>query len=122
MAVKNYKVNDPIMAYHQALGCTPGIVVQMDVYTPSLSKDVSQSGQMFEVGASTGRYEKVFTPNVAGDWSCFMSDAVGGKTALHFSVGNSNIDSVGIAVTGVANQLTALSSQVTLLQSPAMAV
>jgi hypothetical protein len=113
VALKNYKVNESIVVYYQPLLASPGIVCTMTVYNASWQIDSAQSGQMAEMGASTGRYEKAFTPNVKGDWFVLLSDANGGKAVQAFSVGDYNEQAIGDAVAAVQATVNTINAKVT---------
>jgi hypothetical protein len=97
MGLKNYKKSEVIEVVYQAAGATTGIVVTMDVYDETGSKDVAKSGAMTEIGV-TGRYKKAFTPDEEGGWVVLIADANGGRSAGSFSVGTHNIESLGAIV------------------------
>ena len=113
MALKQYKVNESLVVFYQPLLATPGIVCTMTVYNSSWQIDSAQSGTMFEFGASTGRYERAFTPNTKGDWFVLISDANGGKAVQAFSVGDYNIQAIGDAVAAVQATVNTINSKVT---------
>jgi len=88
---------------YQAAGAGTDLTVQMDVFKPDKTQDVSQSGTMDEIG-TTGRYYKSIiadNPN----WFVEISDNAGGKALKHF--GKTEYDGHGV-VDLVANVQTAV--------------
>jgi hypothetical protein len=116
MANNTLKVNNPIRIDYQSAAGVSGLTVQMDVYDETGNKDNSMSGVMVEKG-TLGIYQKIFTPDVIGDWFIKITDSANGKVIKSFTIGSYDVDTVGIAVDGVVSTLVTMESN---LNNPLM--
>lgn len=120
MARKNYKKDEVIKVFYQAVGNKTGLTVQMDVYDETDIKDVGQSTTMTEIGNS-GKYVATFTPDAEGDWSIQINDSAGGNAVRHYSVGQYNIQEIGANLQSVENKVDTVDGEVSALDSQLIA-
>ena len=107
---KLFKLNDAIEFGYQAPNATTGLIDTVaEIYLPNKTKDSNfPDVTMVEVG-DTGTYRGSFTPNAVGVWQVVMHLASGdGQVNKAYSVGNYNLEDVGVAVAAVQSAITAL--------------
>lgn len=110
---------------YQAAGAATGLMVQVDVFKPDKSQDLTQSGVATEIG-TTGRYYKSFDADAPG-WVAEISDTNGGKAVQKFGKpefdGHGVADAVADVQTGIAalaTTLAAIETKVNSLVAPPM--
>jgi len=107
---KQFKLNEEIEFGYQAPNATTGLVdVIAEIYLPNRTKDSNfPDVTMVEVGDS-GTYRGIFTPDALGVWQVIMHLAGGdGQVNKAYSVGNYNMQDVGVAVAAVQSAIIAL--------------
>ncbi|MHA1883068.1 MAG: hypothetical protein ACTSUO_08490 [Candidatus Thorarchaeota archaeon] len=110
MAIKNYKVGEPIKVLYLAPNRQSGLTdVKCNVYDATDTLDAAQSGYMEEIGSS-GRYKHYFTPDTEGDWSVeIIVESLGGGTVIkHYSVGHYNIQEIGANLQSVEYKIDSI--------------
>lgn len=125
MALKNYKINEVVKQIYQAAGAASGISVVGTVYD-NTDAALTTPVDFTEIGGS-GRYYGSFTPTVEGEWHLHVVDSNGGKLVKQYSVGGSNVNSIGAKLDDVDAQLgvveanlSAVSGKIDALESPPM--
>jgi len=113
MADKLFKINEAIEIGYQAPNAATGLLeVVAEIYLPNKTKNsFFPNVELVEV-ADTGTYRGSFTPNAVGTWQVIIHKAGAlskeGQVIKAYSVGNYNLNDIGVAVEAVQSSLTAL--------------
>jgi hypothetical protein len=110
MGQKLYKIGEPIQVIYQPDKAKSGKTVTMEIYDETGAKDTLNFPDvtMTEID-TTGRYEGSFTPDAVGDWVIMISyDSNKGYVVKNYSVGNYNIESIGITLDNVDSNVSAI--------------
>ena len=116
MAQKNYKVGEAIEVVYQALNAATAATVNMEVYDETHTLVIGGPTVLTELGVS-GRYYGSFVADTVGEWSVQIQESDGtGKVVKAFSVGSHHLQDVGATVDAIADDTTAIGTNVGIVE------